>query len=424
MQSFELEPKKATQLFGALTVFLLAVIILTGRQQDPGVAAAGVLLVLVSILPIYLWLLGWSHGLPLWPIFAAINGLNAALPMIQDQDTLRSYSTTEVIVGGTTVLGCLLLATIVWVLLTTRAPKPPKTVLSISQAHAVRYLLIFVLLGVLFAAGLIRLPGNLMQVSRGVTMSLNLMALFVLAYYHGRGLLKKSQFWLMVAGCVATVAVSLTSLMLAQAFVPVAMPILGYMLGSGKFPWRAAAIAFVVAAILHPGKYEMRSRYWGGEATGTLSLNTMPTFYSEWFSTGLNEIGGLAGISRVNKEEDERSSIFERGGNLQMLLLVQRMSPNEVPYFNGATYEPIPRLLIPRFIDSEKGISHAANVMLAVNYGVLTVEGAATTSVGWGLIPEAYANFSYLGVAVLAVFLGCFYAFFTRISSEIGRAHV
>jgi hypothetical protein len=38
------------------------------------------------------------------------------------------------------------------------------------------------------------------------------------------------------------------------------------------------------------------------------------------------------------------------------------------------------------------------------------------TSIGWGLIPEAYANFGYLGVGAVAVFLGLFYGYFTRLS--------
>ncbi len=38
-----------------------------------------------------------------------------------------------------------------------------------------------------------------------------------------------------------------------------------------------------------------------------------------------------------------------------MLLLVQKKSPDEVPFLNGLTYEPIPRLLIPRFLDDRRG---------------------------------------------------------------------
>ncbi len=99
-----------------------------------------------------------------------------------------------------------------------------------------------------------------------------------------------------------------------------------------------------------------------------------------------------------------------------MLLMVQKKSPNEVPFFNGATYEFIPRLLVPRFIDSQKGISHAGNQMLSVNYGLIELEYVGSVSIGWGLITEAYANFGYLGVAGLAIFLAVYYSIFTRLT--------
>jgi hypothetical protein len=95
---------------------------------------------------------------------------------------------------------------------------------------------------------------------------------------------------------------------------------------------------------------------------------------------------------------------------------VQKKSPDEVPFLNGLTYEPIPRLLIPRILDDQKGISHAGNVLLTVNYGVQTIEQTQTTSIYWGLIPEAYANFGYLGVAGLGVVLGLFYGYVTNLT--------
>jgi hypothetical protein len=102
-----------------------------------------------------------------------------------------------------------------------------------------------------------------------------------------------------------------------------------------------------------------------------------------------------------------------------MLLLVQKKSPDEVPFLNGLTYAPIPRLLIPRIIDDQKGISHVGNVLLTVNYGVQTIEQTAHTSIAWGLVPEAYANFGYLGVAGLAVLLGLFYGYVTNLSAGV-----
>jgi len=167
----------------------------------------------------------------------------------------------------------------------------------------------------------------------------------------------------------------------------------------------------------------MRNEYWGAEARG-VSLTDLPAFYSEWIGYGLNEIGGLSGLMTsavetkrrsVSDEDSKPSTLFERSGNLHMLLLVQKATPTIVPFFYGETYAPIPRLLIPRFLDEAKGISHAGNIMMTVAYGLQTREQTASTSIGWGLVPEAYANFGFLGVGMLAVALGLFYSVVTRL---------
>ncbi len=52
--------------------------------------------------------------------------------------------------------------------------------------------------------------------------------------------------------------------------------------------------------------------------------------------------------------------------------------------------------------------------MLSVHYGLQTEEATQTTSISWGLVPEAYANFGMLGCAGLAIVIGSLYGQFTR----------
>jgi|GEM_PF-2577353 len=427
MTSIGHNQKGSTRLFWTVLSVLALFVLLTANQPDFGVLAGGLLLAVTALVPLYVWLLGWSHGLPIWPVFSLVTGLNAALPMVQDPVTLSDYTSVEILTGGMTMVGFLLLGTLTWCWATYNSPKAPRQTLMIDQANSVRYLLMFVASGVVFsvnqAAGWIPMPGNSMQVLRGIAGSLSSMGLFVLAFYAARGLLRRNDFILFVVGAVLTIIMGLTALMLAQIVVPVALIIFGYVLGSGKMPWRLLLATLLIAALLHPGKYAMRDEYWGEDARG-VTLNDLPSFYSEWIGYGLEEIGGVAGlvsasgnIKRVSASEDERrpSTIFERSGNLHMLLLVQKLSPTVVPFFYGDTYAPIPRLLIPRFLDEAKGISHAGSVMLTVAYGVVSREQISSVSIAWGLVPEAYANFGYLGVGMLAVALALFYAFVTRL---------
>jgi hypothetical protein len=419
MQLISLEKGRSTQLFYLVAMLLGALLVLTAKQDDPGVVAAGVILAIASIYPLYFWLLGWSHGLPIWPVFVASNGVIAALPMIQDSENLAVYTSGEIIAGGFTFVGFFALGTVIWLSLTARQGKPPANVVMIAREHSERYLFGFIVAGLLFylnqLGGIIPLPGNTMQLARGVTGSLSTLGIFVLAFYDGQGLLKRPQsIWLAVLATMTTLAAA-AGLIMATAIVPVAMLLMGYALGSGKVPWRALAVVLIVATILHPGKFAMRALYWGPDRPA-FRLTVLPQFYLDWFGHGMEHFAGITGLDTPVAKEDEVSSLFERSGNLHMLLLVQKKSPDEVPFLNGLTYEPIPRLLIPRFLDDEKGISHAGNILLTVNYGVQTIEQTAGTSIGWGLVPEAYANFGYMGVAGLAVVLAIFYSWMTNIS--------
>jgi hypothetical protein len=419
MQLVSLDKSRSTQLFYLVAGLLAAVFLLTAKQDDPGVVAAGIIVAIASIYPLYFWLLGWSHGLPIWPVFVASNGVLAALPMIQDSENLTAYTPGEIIVGGFTFVGFFALGTVIWLSLTGRQRKPPKDVLMISREHSERYLFIFVVVGLLFylnqLAWIIPFPGNTMQIARGITGSLSTLGIFVLAFYDGQGLLKRSQSIALAVLAALTALAGAAGLIMATAIVPVAMLLMGYALGSGKMPWKSLAAVLLVAAILHPGKFAMRELYWGPDRPA-FRLTMLPQFYADWFGYGINQVATMTGVSQKLTEEEVASSLFERSGVLHMLLLVQKKSPDEVPFLNGLTYAPIPRMLIPRVIDDQKGISHAGNVLLTVNYGVQTLEQTQTTSIGWGLVPEAYANFGYVGVAGLAVVLAMFYSWVTNIS--------
>ena len=419
MKQVTLEAESTTKLFWILGALLFGVIAWSAQQKDPGVYAGAVVLLVVTLFPLYLWLIGWSRGLPLWPMFALITGLTMALPMVQDPVTLAGYTQTEVIVGGMTTAGFILFGSFVWLAATGREPKAPKMILMITREHSERYLFAFILSGIAFQlnqiAWWVNFPGNSMQVVRGITMSLNTMGIFVLAYYHGKGLLARRNEVMLAVLVAVTTLLGASGLILAAAIIPAAMYMLGLALGSGKVPWKALLVIFLTLAVLHPGKYEMRNVYWGESDRRWLTLQTLPAFYTDWLTYGLEDIGILKTVGPQVEEEDQ-SSIFERGGNLHMLLLVQQKSPREVPFLNGITYEHIPRLLLPRFIDSGKGISHAGNVLLTVNYGLQNLEQTATTSIGWGLLPEAYANFGYLGVGMLAAALGVFYGLAARLT--------
>jgi hypothetical protein len=134
-----------------------------------------------------------------------------------------------------------------------------------------------------------------------------------------------------------------------------------------------------------------------------------PAWYSEWIGYS---------IEYLNKKNDQikpkKQSFSERSSLIHLLLMAQDKTPRDVPYLQGKTYAIIPQLLIPRFLNANKIRSHEGTYLLNIHYGLQTRKATLTTTIGWGLLNEAYANFGLLGCAGLAVVLGAGYGQATR----------
>jgi hypothetical protein len=76
----------------------------------------------------------------------------------------------------------------------------------------------------------------------------------------------------------------------------------------------------------------------------------------------------------------------------------------------------LPSMLLPRFLDPDKPQSQAGLNLLSVRYGLQSLESTANTTIGWGLIAEAYANFGYVAVIAVGGLLGTLCGLLTRIS--------
>ena len=57
----------------------------------------------------------------------------------------------------------------------------------------------------------------------------------------------------------------------------------------------------------------------------------------------------------------------------------------------------LPAMLMPRFMDPDKPESLPGEPSQHSLCGLQTVESTANTTIGWGVVAEAYANFGYLG---------------------------
>jgi hypothetical protein len=160
-----------------------------------------------------------------------------------------------------------------------------------------------------------------------------------------------------------------------------------------------------MTALLHGGKGEMRDRYWprGDEDVPAVQPLSYPSLIAEWFTVGFTHFQWGTGD---DQPEEESQSILERASLMQLLLYVQNATPEFVPYLNGETYTMIPWLLVPRILSPNKPAAHEGTYILNVHYGFQTREDTVHTTIGFGLLNEAYANFGILGALGLGILLG------------------
>jgi hypothetical protein len=121
---------------------------------------------------------------------------------------------------------------------------------------------------------------------------------------------------------------------------------------------------------------------------------------------------------------------MDRGLSRRPVCRVPRGRPERVhfrareQYLGGETYAIIPSSLLPRLFFPEKASPHYASSTLNVHYGNQTWESSQSTTIGWGLLNESFANFGHLGWVGLALCLGAFYGLITRLSIGLPSASI
>jgi hypothetical protein len=180
----------------------------------------------------------------------------------------------------------------------------------------------------------------------------------------------------------------------------------GYTFASKRIPWHIMLPAFGLVAVLHAGKGEMREKYWAPDSAA-LSLTAVPQRMAEWLWTG---------VTNLASGETGGQSIVDRASLFWMLLRVERLTPDYIPYLGGETYALLPQMIVPRFINENKIASLSAVTLLNVRYGFQTFEATQSTTIGWGLIAEAFANFGNVGVIGVAMYVGLLAGFLMRAS--------
>ncbi len=401
--AFQYEPLGVPQTNITLNIAIGGLVVLGfvwGKSLEQLVAY--LVLLCAAVLPSLLWLRMGAPGIPVLPAVGLAYIPYFAWPMLSGNETTLAYTNWEMARSGLTVALYLITASIAWRLIASKARTYGETASERTDwSRATRLLLVGIAAGLLFHVGAISQSlgwaGPYFGLVRSVALTFSTVACFLTGITRAKGVLRGKAWGAAIAGVGMLIALSWSSLFLVGGMIYALATTLGYVIVAKRVPWLAVGAILVAVTILHAGKSEMRDRYWGDSMRSwAISPDEVPALAAEWVGTGLSVIAS----------GDVGASVIDRTSLLQMMLRVQSETPDRVGFLEGETYALLPATLVPRFIDADKPASQVGMDLLNIRYGLLTLEGAASTAIGWGLVAEAYANFGYYGVVAVAALLG------------------
>ena len=375
---------------------------------------AALCITVAALFPSYLWCAGRVQGIPIFPLFALTFVWTYALPLVSNHSSVELYSPAKHLIAGLTTAGCLALATFVWLKFVQSPPPVPRVYRALSSQKGDRFFFTILGLGVLFnlymTGGWFALDLGFFALLRNAILGLTALSTFVLSYRLGTQELSTSQSYGVLVLLSAYIITSAAGLLLVTSASIFLIAVAAFIIGRRKVPVPLIAIGLIFLTFLHYGKAEMRAKYWAANQLLYVQPWQYPAWFTEWGDYSLNYLSRQDNVATVERKQ----SLFERSSIIHLLLLVQDKSPDSIPYLNGQTYAIVPELIVPRFLNSKKIRSHEGTYLLNIHYGLQTREATLKTTIGWGLLAEAYANFSFAGCAGLAIVWGSIYGQVTR----------
>ncbi|MBD2452889.1 hypothetical protein H6G80_02070 [Nostoc sp. FACHB-87] len=382
---------------------------------------AAVFITAAALWPNYLWCSGQAKGMPIFPFFALTHIWTYSLPLVTHHPTVLTYSLESHLFASLTVTGFLIISTSIWFSLIKSPPRTPKYYRTLTNKKGNAFFFLILLAGVFFNISiygnwgwLSLIQGGLFTALRAGILGLNALATFVLSYQLGNKELTKQQSISFIFLLVAYMVTNSLGFLLVGAASAFLLAVVAFTISRKKVPIIAILIVLICLSFLHYGKGPMRAKYWGTTTSYYLQPWEYPTRYAEWIGYSLEYINKQNKQDDFSTDEEKKASFFERASVMQMLLLSQKKSPEPIPYMYGETYTILPELIVPRILNPNKIRAHEGTSLLNIHYKLQTREQSLTTTIGWGLLAESYANFGLMGCAGLAIILGTVYGKATR----------
>jgi hypothetical protein len=420
----------------AFSVAILAyAVIFALWQAEPvpwEVQLAGLALWAVSLYPLARWYAHGDGGLPMFELICLSYGLQFSNPLYlqPSQIVIKGEVLTLpwewvlkaillAMLGVSCLIGGYHLASRRGIL-----NKLPVVDLPLSQKARSSYVwfgLVAGLLGVLFEVRGFRIGESLSALFGLVTNQFRV-AVAILAYMVYRKRARSVTDPLVLYFAVALGgALGLVTGMLENAFVPLVLVIAVRWHVRGKVPLRLMTIAVVAFLVFNAVKSEYRKEAWSGQA----ELGVMDRL-GLWLDLSGHKVRETTRGDTLENAETVLRDAMKRFDLLHKFAYVVEMTPDVVPYYEGRTYGYFVVALIPRFLWPGKPSASDANARIDIDYGFLYEQQRGKATIAIGQLPEAFANFGVLGVAVVmaiqGVLLGMANRVFNGPNSDGGRA--
>ncbi len=394
----------------ALAVAVLATTLWYVPDSSLAAITASLLISVASLIPAWLWIHDGASDIPIFPIYGVSFLWTYSLPLLGSQLYLEGVDeSSKYAIGSVLALG-LLVGTATWYWFRRGTPRKDRHSLQLPLSRMRGLLLAAMVANMFFIMGYSGqwyedVPSEILTLFRVFISSLYVLAVFLHFYEIGAGTVRGPRAWIFLALFALSEAASSVTLLLVGTMLSILIAIAAFSLGRGRVPWKTIVASILVFSLLHAGKTEMRDKYWFGNMVYAPQPTDYADIYSEWIVNGIEAFTSIG-----TPGEREYQSLRERAGLAYIFLLVYESSPARVPYLLGASYEPIPGLLVPRFINPDRATTHEGTIILNVHYGLQTRESAMTATIAWDLIGEAQANFGIPGVIAAFAIFGFFYA--------------
>lgn len=392
-----------------LAIAVLALSFLTASSFEDWVCAA--LIEVAAFCPLFVWARRSVLGLPIMPIYALMCLAYYAMPFAGGHPATEEYDLAAKLEAAGTVAAMILVMTLIWMKLAKPAPLRLHVVKMLAPGKRTVWVLFVFLIGaVLFQSNvllyLIDVTSGFYGVLRAVLLTLGMLSLFCLSFFFGSGYLKGVSRYLFLGLAVILLSYQMASLYLIVAAQFGFAALIGFFLGSGRVPWKLLVSVAAILTVLQAGKMDMRLKYSESDGPPPSTMELL----GEWVTTGVANA-----IDPDHIVSNQTVPLAHRISLIQMLLRTQARAPDEVEYLYGSSYVGIPLLLVPRIIWPERPTTSELLIQLNEHYGLLDRESAEGVSIGWGLLPEAYANFGLLGCLLLGAVLGLIIGFIQRL---------